>query len=101
VGWSIDRWAGRSIDHEIECRFEYWHVIVLYHFVCSIEPTIEWLTGRVTCLTYIPQAEAADLRRQVEDLTRRNDDLSKQLAKYHHQQQQQQAAAAAGGEGAK
>lgn len=45
------------------------------------------------------QAEAADLRRQVEELTRRNDELSKQLAKQSPQPQQQAAGAA--GEGTK
>ena len=42
------------------------------------------------------QTEAADLRRQVEDLTRRNEELTKQLTK-----QQQAAAAAVAGEGGK
>lgn len=39
---------------------------------------------------YVSKAEAADLRKQVEELTRRNDDLSKQLAAKAQQQQSQQ-----------
>ena len=45
------------------------------------------------------QAEAMDLRKQVEELTRRNDELTKQLAKA--QQQPQQPAAAGTSDGAK